>query len=330
MLRFFKGTGPGIILRIALLLGALWISAFLDPQMPGQAYFETSPMPLYRIVQSIAGSHPLAGVIFTFLILIVMLFLLVNFNTIVFFINERTLLPAVMYLLFSAVFPGMQVLNPVLPASLFLLLGFIRIMEAYRKPGIAFNFFDAALLISTGSLFYANLIWFGLLVIIGIALLRTGNLKEITVCLTGLVVPYIITIGLFYVLGKDIGAFLTDISENLFGKGTGYSFSRLSVIVLIYLGLLILISVGFLAMKMNSKKIKTRKTFYLLIWSFVIPLILYLVLSSVSVEMIWIAGIPAAYFLTHYFVFARKKLFPEIMFTGLLILVLLLQLLTII
>ncbi|MCU0472809.1 MAG: DUF6427 family protein [Bacteroidales bacterium] len=330
MLRLFKGTGPGVILLIVVLLGGLWASAFMDPQMPGQEPFETSPMPLYGIVQSIIGNHPLSGVIFTFLILSVMLFLLVNFNTIVFFINERTFLPAVIYLLFSAIFPEMQVLNPVLPAALFLLLAFIRIMDAYRKPGIAFNFFDAALLISIGSLFYANLIWFGLLVIIGIALLRTGNIKEIAVCLTGLAVPYILTFGLYYVLGKDIGTFLTDIRDNLFGENAGYAFTRLSVIILILLGLIILTSIVYLMMQLNSKKIKTRKTFYLLLWSFVIPLILYLVLSSVSVELIWITGIPAAYFLAHYFVFERKKLVPEIMFTGLLVLILLLQLLTII
>jgi hypothetical protein len=41
--------------------------------------------------------------------------------------------------------------------------------------------------------------------------------------------------------------------------------------------------------------------------------------------MIWITGIPAAYFLAHYYVFARKKLIPEIMFTGLILLILLLQ-----
>jgi len=330
MLRFFKGTGPDVISFIAVLLGAVWTSAFLDPQMPGQAIFETSPMPLYGIIKSIIGIHPLSGVIFTFLILVFMLFLLINFNTIVFFINERTLLPAVFYLLFIAVFPGMQVLNPVLPAALFLLLALIRIMNAYQKPGIAFNFFDAALLISTGSLFYANLIWFGLLVIIGIVLLRTGSMQETAVGLLGLTVPYILTIGLYYVLGKDIGAFLTDIRDNLFTGSAGYTFQRLTFIVLIYLGFIIIISIGYLIMRMNSKKIKSRKTFYLLIWSFLISLILFMVLSSVSVELIWIAGIPASYFLAHYFVFVRKKLFPEIIFTGLMLLVLLLQLLAII
>jgi len=325
MLRFFKGTGPGVIILIILLMGLLWIGAFLNPQMPGPDVYEMNPMPLYRLVQLLIGNHSLAGVIFSFLILSVMLFLLVNFNTIVFFINERTYLPAVMYLLFSALFPELQVMSPVLPAAFFLLLSFIRIMDAYRKPGIAYNFFDAALLISVGSLFYADLIWFGILVLIGIALLRTGNIKEIAISLTGLALPYIITFGLYYVLGKDIGTFLEDFRYNLFGDSAGHTFTRVSVIILIYLGLMILISIGDLMIKLNSKKIKSRKTFSLLLWSFIIPLVLYVVLPSVSVEMIWIGAIPAVYFLTHYLVFIKRRLVPEILFTGVVILVLLLQ-----
>ena len=59
------------------------------------------------------------------------------------------------------------------------MLAVIRIIDGYRKAGIANNFFDAGILISTGSLFYANLIWFGVLVIIGIALIRTVSISEI-------------------------------------------------------------------------------------------------------------------------------------------------------
>jgi hypothetical protein len=325
MLRFFRGTGPAVIFLIVVIFGFFWVSAFMNPQSPGKAIYDTSPMPLYGIVQSIIGSHPLSGVIVSFLVLSVILFLLVNFNTIVFFINKRTFLPAVIYLFFSAFFPQTQVLNPVLPSALFLLLAFIRIMDAYRKPGIAYNFFDAAMLISVGSLFYANAIWFGLLIFIGIGLLRTANIKEIVIAIIGLAVPYILTIGLYYVLGRDIGAFLNDLRNNLFGESPGYTFSRLSIIILIYSGLMIMVSIAYLMSNMNSKKIKSRKTFYLLLWCFAIPVVLYLFLPSVSVEMIWIAGIPATYFLAHYFVFVRKQLMPEIMFTGLLLLILLLQ-----
>ena len=95
-------------------------------------------------------------------------------------------------------------MNPVIPASIFLMMAIMRIMDGYHKTGTAYNYFDAGLLISTGSLFYANLIWFGLLVIIGIALLRTGNLKEIVISIFGLLTPYLITFGLYYVASGKI------------------------------------------------------------------------------------------------------------------------------
>ena len=325
LLKVFRGTTPRVIVLIILILGALWIRAFFDPQLTGKAVYETSPMPLYMILKFLLGVHPLPGVIFSFLVLSLMLFLLINFNTTVFFINERTFFPAVIYLLFNALFPENQVLNPVLPASLFLMLALIRIMDAYRKPGIAYNFFDAAIMISIGSLFYANLLWFGLLVIIGISLLRTGSIKEIAISVLGLATPYIIAVGLFYVLGMDPAKFFADIKFNLFGETTGFTFGRLTIIVLIYSTLMLLISLGFLMMQLSSKKIKSRKTFYLLLWAIVISVALYFALPSVSVEMIWITAIPASYFLVHYFVFARKKIFPEIGFTGFLLLVVLIQ-----
>lgn len=325
LLKVFRGTTPRVIVLIILMLGALWIRAFFDPQLPGNAVYETSPMPLYMILKFLLGVHPLPGVIFSFLVLSLMLFLLINFNTTVFFINERTFFPAVIYLLFNALFPENQVLNPVLPASLFLMLALIRIMDAYRKPGIAYNFFDAAIMISIGSLFYANLLWFGLLVIIGISLLRTGSIKEIAISVLGLATPYIVAVGLFYVSGMDLLKFFANIKSNLFGETTGFTFGRLTIIVLIYSALMLLISLGFLMMQLSSKKIKSRKTFYLLLWGFVISVALYFALPSVSAEMIWITAIPASYFLVHYFVFARKKVLPEIAFTGFLLLVVLIQ-----
>jgi len=325
LLKLFKGISPGVIFLIALTLGALWVSAFLNPQMPAPAVYETSPMPLYGIIKQVTGNNLLGGVIFSFLAVTILIFLLVSFNTSVFFINERTFLPALFYIQFSALFPQQQIMNPVIPASIFLMITLMRIMKAYRKQGTAFNFFDAGILISIGSLFYINILWFGLLLIIGIALLRTGNIKEIAISILGLLTPYILTIGLYYVLGKDIGAFLADINYNLFGKTSGYSFSKLTIIVVILTGIILLISTAFLLMRMSSKKIKSRKTFYLLLWALFISLVLYTLLPSVSVEIIWITSIPASYILAHYFAFVRGKIIPEIMFSGMFVLIILLQ-----
>ncbi|MCJ7446609.1 MAG: DUF6427 family protein [Bacteroidales bacterium] len=327
LLRIFKGTRPLVISLIIITVGAVWISAFLNPQNPGSFQYETSPMPLYGLVKSIIGDGALPGVIFSFLLFSLLIYLLVNFNTTLFFINERTFLPAVIYVLISGLFPQNQLLNPVLPAAIFLMLAIIRIMGAYRKPGTAFNFFDAGLLISIGSFFYCNLIWFALLLFAGIALLRTINFNEIALSFLGIITPYVITTGLYYVIGKDIGALFTDVKINLFGESSGYYFSRLTIVVLIFCGLMILVSLAYLITRINIQKIKSRKTFYLLLWAFSISLALYIILPSVSVEMVWITGIAASYILAHYFVFVKKKLLPEIIFTVFFMLILLVQLL---
>ncbi len=325
LLRLFKGTGPGVILLIIVTLIATWISAFLGTPADSTFSYEPDPMPLYGLLKMVIGNNHLLGVFFSFSIVSIMAFLLVNFNTTGFFINERTFLPAVIFILFVGFFPQYQRLNPVLPASLFLMLAIIRIMDGFHKQEIAYNFFDAAIMISIGSFFYANLIWFGILVIIGIALLRTGNPGEIAISILGLITPYIIIFGLYYVIGKDLVAFLSLVKDNLFGRSEVYFFPRLTIVALIFAGIIIFVSIVFLIMVMNTKKIKSRKTFSLLFWTFFISLGVYFVLPSVSVEIVWLTGIPVSYFLAHYFVFVKKKLVPEIFFSVFFVLVFLIQ-----
>ena len=325
LLRIFKGTGPGVIFLIIIILIAVWVSAILNQRLHPRFIYESDPMPLYGFVKLLIHNSHNLGVILSFLLVSLMAFLMVNFNTTVFFIHERTFLPAFFYVLFGGLFPDQQLLNPVIPASIFLMLAIMRIMDGYHKTGTAYNYFDAGILISTGSLFYANLIWFGLLVIIGIALLRTGNAKGIVISVLGLLTPYLITFGIYYVLGKDIFALMKLIGDNLFTRSTFYPLPRLTVVALILIVALIIVSLVQLMQRMNSKKIKSRKTFSLMIWTLLISITVYFALPSASVELVWLVSIPVSYFLTHYFVFVKKKLVPEILFSFLCFFILFIQ-----
>ena len=325
ILKFFKGTSPGVILMIALTFIAVWMSAFMHPDSGMQDYSSEHHMPLYGILLNILGPGHLASTILSFSIAVILLFLIINFNTTIFFINERTFLPALLYILMVVIFPEYQMLNPAIPAALLFMIALKRIMAGYHKQGIAYNFFDAGILISTGSLFYANLIWFGVIIIIGIVLLRAVSFYEIAVSVLGLITPYLITFGLYYVLGYNLDSMTSLIYDNLFSDAVPYIFLRLTIVTLIFVTLIILISIGFIIMLQNTKKIKSRKTFSLLIWIFVITLAVYLSIPSVSVEMIWISGIPISYFLSHYFIFSKKKLVAEIFFTVIFVLVMLIQ-----
>lgn len=325
LLRLFKGTGPAVIFLIIITLFAVWLSVSLKPLSDSVSYSTVEPMPLYSLLSFLTAKTHYLGVIVSFLMVSLTAFLLVTFNTRILFINERTFLPALIYILLGGLFPEYQTLNSVLPATIFLMIAFGRIMDSYRKQGVVYNYFDAGILIGTGSLFYANLIWFGLLVIVGITLLRSTNIIEITTSVLGLITPYVITFGVYYVLGKDLRVLISIIENNLIGKSEAYEFSRLSIVALITIGIIIFVSIGHLFRLLNTKKIRSRQTFFLLIWGFIISAGVYIFVPSSSVEMIWIIIIPASYFLTHYFVFVRRKLVPEIFFSVLFVLVLLIQ-----
>lgn len=309
----FRETGPDVVILIGITLLLTWTGAFLHPHLPADMGFDIKPMPLFGLLMSVTCFSPLFSVIVACLLVLIIALLLVNFNTSAFFISERNFLPALIYILLSCYIPLYQILNPVLPASLFLILGVRKIIESYKVQGTAFSLFDAGMLISIGSLFYASLIWFGLLLIIGIAILRTGSIKEVIISVLGLAAPLFIVYGFFYVTGKDMNSMLSAVSYNLLAKDGSSIIQVLTLVVLIVSGVIVLISLAQLLSAINSKKIKSRKTFILLLWTFIIIAGVTLLSDPVSVEIYWLAVIPPSYFLTHYFVFSRSRLLPEIM-----------------
>jgi hypothetical protein len=327
ILRIFKGTSPGVILLIIITLLGVWTGAFLNPLINSVSLYETDPMPLYGLLKMIIGNNPLAGVIISFLLLSLLAIILVNLSSTVFFISERTFLPALICILFCAMFPQYQILNPVLPAAFFLIMAIKRIMDSYHEPGIAYSFFDAGIFISTGSLFYANLIWFGVLLMIGIALIRTWNLMEVTISVIGLVTPYFLAFGIYYIFGKDLSDLISSVGNNLFGKSEAFSFQWLTLVTIILTGIIVIASIAYLTRIMNSKKIKLRKAFTLVIWMFIIAVLIYFVLPSVSVEIVWITSIPVSYFISYYFVLTKKRLVSRILFFLFFVLVLVIQIL---
>ncbi len=329
LLKILKGTGPGVLFLIILTLILVWISPFLHPVSPVEIYYNERPMLLFGILRSTLEQNYTAGILFSMSLVLLISYILVYFNTSVFFIGERTYLPAFVYILLSGLIPVNQQLNPALPASLFLILAIMRIVESYRIQGTAFSFFDAGFLIATGSLFYANLIWYGALLLIGILNIRAVNLKEILLSLTGLATPFLLSIGVLYVTGNDIPMFLDDIRANLFSNLPAASPGRFSIISLAIVGFLILISAAYLFSVIGIKKIKSRKAFSIIIWSLIISGVLYFVLPSASIETAWIIAIPSAYFLSHFFTLYRRKTIQEILFTLMCFIVGLIQVLSI-
>ncbi len=325
LLKIYRGIGPGTIIVIIISLVLVWLQPLLNPVQPS-LFHNDNPAPLYSLLISLFNGRPLAGIVFSMILIIVTGIYLVNFNTRLFFINERTFLPASLYVLLSGYIYSNQVLNPVLPASLLLLVAIDRLILSYRKPGIAYNLFDASLIIGITALIYTSIIWFYLLIIIGIIMFRSFNFREILISFIGLITPFIILYAFYYFTGRDItllnqfflNSFLTDVPE--------YYWSTEFIIISSINAFIFLLSLIHLWSIFNTKKIRSRKIFSLFTWMFILTVVIYFLVPAASVGLMYVLLIPIVYFLSHYLVMIRNKKIANYLFAIIFLSVLFMQL----
>lgn len=324
LLKIYRGIGPGTILLIFVSLLLLWLQALLNPG--DHSVYTSNPAPLYALLLNLFEGRPHAGIIFCMLMIILTAIYMVNFNTRLFFINERTFLPASIYVLLSGFIVRNQVLNPILPAALLLLVSMDRLIVSYRKPGIAYNLFDASMLIGIAALVNTNIIWYYPLIIIGISIFRSFNARELLISLAGLLTPFVIIYSYYYLAGRDIAGLNKLLTDSLFSETPGNTWP-LEVIIVSAVNLLIaLVALLHLWSIFNTKKIRSRKIFSLLSWMALISLLVYFLVPSASVGLFFVLLIPLAFILTHYLVMIRNKKIANFVFAIIFLSVLFLQL----
>jgi|WetSurMetagenome_2_1015567.scaffolds.fasta_scaffold15459_2 hypothetical protein len=320
LVRLFRGTGPGLVLLILLAAAALWAGTWLNPASVDMAPVIGS-MPLWNVVLQLSPSSAEARIVISFVLMLLMSLVLIRFNISEFFINRRTFFPGLLYIMIYSVFQRYMVFNPALPTALLITIALWRMIVSYRQNGVAYNFFDAALMISSAGLFYADALWFLALVFIGTLLLRSPDLREIFVALIGALLPWVFLYAIWYLTGKNLADLNTLIINNLFEKAAPVLWSRTFIILLCALGLNLLISLYVVFADMTTKKVKSRKTFAMLLWLFAISAAVFFFVPSASAEIVAIAAIPAVFVISDYYVFARKLLMPEILFALMVIMI---------
>ena len=313
MIRFFRGTGIGQVLVMTLMAAALWVEYFIvPPQVIHPSGGEV--MPLWNLILDSLSGLPLLAVIISFVLLVIMVIVMIRFNTSVFFIPRRTYFPALLYIMFYSAFPGGMILNPALPAALLIMVGLWRMVSAYRVNGMVFNFFDAALLISSAGMFYAGSIWIVLLVLIGLLVLRSPDFREFSLTLAGALLPWIMLYAIWYLTGGSLSDLTEIIRHNLFDKMPPVNWSRTLVILLVVIAVNFLPGLLSLISEMPTQKIKSRKTFELLLWMLVICAAAYAFVPSVSIELNAITAIAVSFIMASYCAFTRRIIMTEILF----------------
>jgi hypothetical protein len=205
-------------------------------------------------------------------------------------------------------------LNPVSISVIFLIIAVFKIFDSFKKEGLSYNFFDAALLLSVGSMFYFNMIF--LIVIIWIALitLRPFIWREWIFTLIGLLIPYLILFFYYYMMDLDIKSLLGTYKSYFLYKRYDMNFNLSYNLLAFYYLLMLIVSSIYMIKVYPVKKIYARKFFMFFLWLFIVAITNYFIIPSAGYEMIIITSLSISFLLAHFFVNVRPNWINSLLF----------------
>jgi len=312
-LKFFKSGQPVLLFFIPVFAVLLWLKYFILPQ-PVEMSFEPNPMPFYSWIASLLETRIILGKLITLGLLIFTALWISRLNTKFILLKQRTYLPAIIYIILVSLYLPLQQLNPVVFASVFLVLSIEMMFDTFKKEGLALEFFMAAFLVSIASLFYARSAFLMLVVWTALSLLRSIRWREWVFTFLGFLTPYFILFSWYYLSGQDLAENWENIRSNfIHDRDWGY----LNIYYLAsYFYLLLVVALASRKMMgvFTKLKIYIRKFYRLNFWIFAFVFAVFLTIYSRAIEMIYFMAVPVSYVLTYYFFNIRSKLAGEIIF----------------
>jgi hypothetical protein len=117
ILRLFKSTGFKGLLVNLLVIVLFWSSSFM--RGPAEVTAHTiAPMPLYGFVTNHLNNSGVSLFVF-FCLFLLLSYMVVHLNTSLFFLQERTYLPSLIYVIFCSVFIEAHFASPAIPAPFY-------------------------------------------------------------------------------------------------------------------------------------------------------------------------------------------------------------------
>ncbi len=313
-LKLFKSNRLIAVFVLLIITLAAWLPGFSNSSIYTFS-FDHFPGPLYKPIRIFATSNLLFSRIIAFSLYLILGFLLVRLNAKYFFIQVRTQLPAVIYLLIISGFVILQRFNPVIISSLLLIYVFNRLFETFKLEGLAYQYFDISFLISLSSLLYLNSILFMVFIWLGLILFRQFNWREWSFTLIGLLLPYLFIYVYYFVFNIDFGSFVAVLKNSLM---TPYSIAEKIneiKIFMIVLGIIFVISSLFMIQTFDTKKTHARKFFLYFFWVFILTGLLFIFVPSFCMEALLIVAIPIAFLISHFFAFVKVNFITRLLFT---------------
>lgn len=313
LLKFFKSDRPLVLITIPVLIFLLWMPEFMQNQV-ALFHFDNYSSPLYFYFQSIHIKYPLISKISGLALVLLLAFMLARLNSKYFFISIRTQMPALVYLMLVSSIPSLSRLSPMILSSVFFIFALDKLMGSFKQEGIAYKYFDAALIISISAMIYFPFIFIILILWIALIILRTFNWREWMFTFIGVLLPFLFLFTYYYWTDEGFISGVTKLFSILEVRKYEINFSAGYKLFTGFILLLILLASFNILKSYDTRKIQIRKYYLLFLFVFIISVLLYIITPVIGVEIIYIVAIPVSFLLSHYFVVIKTNFINNLIF----------------
>ena len=303
LLRLFKDnrvTGTGAI--IMLLIGIFLPSFIHDFSAEGPKELTTYvAMPFYKLVFGAIHTLPVLNHFVALLILMLMSYLLIRIGVRDQLLQQRSLMPAIFFILFTAALPEARQVSPALIGSLFYLLCFIILFEVHDKKPDTLSIFAASLILVLGSMFSLKLIWFLPLIWVSLWTLRPVTWRELLYPVLAYLLLALLLFTWYWGIRDKGAGFATLIAENISLIG---GFQALHFSVYIYYGfilLLVVIASIYMINRFRTMKTVVQNTYQVMFYMFIAGILFFVFIARFDPSSLVFIGFPVTFVLSNYF-----------------------------
>jgi Family of unknown function (DUF6427) len=202
--------------------------------------------------------------------------------------NDKTLYPALFYVIIGSALPDFHYLSAPLVATTFLILLLQKLFSTYNKKADILPVFDLGFWLSIAALFYPPAIWLAFIAYIGLASIGTFKIKDQLIFISGLGVPFIL-VATYHYWNDSLPHFVEMQFGSLFQM---VSFSWIIDINLLMkitlMTILVLITFVSIATYYYKRLINVQKYISILYWFLLATILLAMFRTHPSLDMLFL------------------------------------------
>ncbi|HXA01995.1 MAG TPA: hypothetical protein VNW99_08405 [Cytophagaceae bacterium] len=264
---------------------------------------------LYKLAGNSQLSYQICSLLFVF-IQAILLNMVLNINNAY---PEKTLIPALLYIIFSSIFFDFMTLSPPLMGATFVIIALHYVFLQTRAGGNDENMFYTGLFIGIASLFYLPYFVFMIFSIFSFVLYVGPGLRKYLIMILGFLLPFLI-IGVYYFCLDGLGSLYHNFIISLFLGLKNKLISNSAMLVLLMIpGLLFAVAVFYVSARAKYTNYQFNCFRIMGLWlGFGIISVLLSITISPYLLMMLVPGL--AYFCTNFFLLAKHSIIEESVF----------------